>query len=143
MLGLLGPFGSGPGGHTAAYGMETADSNSLCCSVGLLREQRVGAPRLEGDRQCCHPGGCGASCIPSLWHGQAGRGGPIGCSVPALSSAQGSCAGREPARDGPQRSKWDLAGHSLSWAPRASLGRVQGGVNAAVLQFHPRGCGSA
>lgn len=95
--------------------METANSNSLCCSVGLLWQQGVGAPRLEGDRQCCHPGGCRASCIPSLWHGQAGRGGHVSCSVPAPSSAQGSCAGREPAWDGPQCSKWDLTEHSLSW----------------------------
>lgn len=43
MLGLLRPTGSGPGGHTAAYGMGSANSNSLCCSVGLLWEQGVGA----------------------------------------------------------------------------------------------------
>lgn len=36
MLGLLGLLGSGPGGQTAACGMETANSTSLCCSVGLF-----------------------------------------------------------------------------------------------------------
>lgn len=29
----------------------------------------------------------------------------------------------------------DLAGYGLNQAPRSSLGRVQGGVNAALLQF--------
>lgn len=65
---------------------------------------------------------CGQLCfMPLPWVGRGGE------DLLALSAAQGSCGGTEPALDGPRR--------CLNQAPGGSLGRAQGGVDAAFLQL--------